>query len=97
MSMSSWQTTMATTSTPLADLSRLRGISFGGYNVRSLFRKVEDIHLLIKQSNLDCLCINESWLNCSIPSEELNIDGYTLHRSDRDGGIPGCGGSGVAA
>ena len=50
--------------------------------------------MILSNSDLDCLCLNESWLNGSIPDDQLHIPNYTLHRYDRDGGSCKRGGGG---
>ena len=72
--------------TPYDKLKRLCGITYAAQNIRSLIRKLDDIKLLLHHSNLDLLLLNETWLNSSIGDPELNIDGCTCHRFDRDAG-----------
>ncbi len=35
------------------------------------------------ESNLDFLCISESWLNCNISSDQISVVGYSCYRKDR--------------
>ncbi len=76
-------------------LSTLPGITMGYLNVRSLVRKLDDINVILGNSELDFLGIGESWLNDSISCAEISIPGYNLHRFDRDGGSGLRGGGGV--
>ena len=76
-------------------LHNLYGILFGALNIRSVIRKLDDVKLLLSKSHLDYLTLNESWLNQSIDSCELEMDGYHLHHFDRDNGINGSGGGGI--
>ncbi len=78
-----------------SDLAKLRGVSFATYNVRSMVRKHTDIQAILLRSELNVLCLTETWLNQSIDSLELAIPGYTLHRLDRGHGITGKGGGGL--
>ena len=41
------------------------------------------MNVLLQESDLDCLCIQESFLNHSILDHEINIDGYRTWRFDR--------------
>ena len=75
-----------------SDLAKLRGVSFATYNVRSIVRKYSDIQAILSRSELNALCLTETWLNQSIDNLELTIPGYTLHRLDRGNGITGKGG-----
>ena len=78
-----------------SDLAKLRGVSFATYNVRSIVRKHSDIQALLSRSELNALCLTETWLNQSIDNLELAIPGYTIHRLDRGNGITGKGGGGL--
>ncbi len=77
------------------DLSKLRGISVGALNVRSVYRKIDDIHVLLSRSDLSILSISESWLNSSVANCEIELPGYKLVRFDRDNGT-GFRGGGVS-
>ena len=79
------------------ELSSLKGITYASLNICSLYRKLDEIKLLLHQSKLDVLFLNESWLNQSIGDLELLIPGYTLHRFDRDAGAGKRGGGGLVA
>ena len=58
-------------------------------------KKIDDIKLLIARSELNLLCLTESWLNRSISDEELAIPGYRFIRFDRDLGDIKRGGGGI--
>ena len=68
----------------VTDLANLKGASFACLNVCSVLKKIDKIRSLLARSDLDVLGINESWLHSNIDSNELDIDGYTAHRFDRD-------------
>ncbi len=73
--------------TPLyEELRSLRGITFASLNIRSIYRKIHEVDLLLKKSKLDLLLLNETWLNHSVGDAELSIENYSLHRFDRDAG-----------
>ena len=80
-----------------SDLRKLRGPSFGCLNIRSLVRKIDDIRLFLSQSELNCLCLTESWLNNAISDEEISIPNYNLVRFDRGKGQSKKGGGGLIA
>ena len=52
--------------------------------------------MLSMQNGLDCLCLNEMWLNSTAPSSDFQVLHYTRHRSDWDGGSCKRGGGGLA-
>lgn len=62
-----------------------KGLLGGHFNIRSIISKTEQIHHLLLNSNLDYLCLSETWLYKNAPSAALNITGYNIHRRDREG------------
>ncbi|XP_046685627.1 uncharacterized protein LOC124371342 [Homalodisca vitripennis] len=52
-------------------------------NAQSLRGHVDDISAIFRQQTFDIILISESWLKPSIPSSEVSISGYVLHRNDR--------------
>ena len=56
--------------------SKLSGLMGGHVNIRSLLPKLPQIEILLSGSNLDFLGISETWLNDSVSTELLNIEGY---------------------
>ena len=83
--------------TPSKCIANLPGITMGGLNVRSIVRKLDDVMILLGNSEMDFLGISETWLNQSISNAELSIQGYNMFRGDRDGGLSTRGGGGVLA
>ena len=65
-------------------LRNLNGVTFASYNIQSVYSKFDDLKVLLQESELDCLCIQESFLNRSIGDEEVCIAGYNLWRYDRN-------------
>jgi len=45
----------------------------------------------MNNNEIDICCVIETHLNCNVPSESVDIDGYALHRRDRSDGRQ-CGG-----
>ena len=66
-----------------ASLSKLRGVTFCCLNVRSLTRHYDSIKLMLMRSEIDCLILNETFLNNSISTLELNVPNYNIYRFDR--------------
>lgn len=52
-----------------------KGIFGGHLNIRSVVSKTEQIEHLLTDSNLDYLCLTETWLTPSIPSSVVNVPG----------------------
>ena len=40
-------------------------------------------------NNISIISLNETWLNSSVTDGEINIEGYSLFRLDRDDGYGG--------
>jgi len=64
-------------------LPKARGLKLSHLNVRSLFPKMEEIRMLLKDQPLDIFTISETWLTGSISDQELYVPGYSLVRQDR--------------
>nr|XP_055025620.1 uncharacterized protein LOC129415608 [Misgurnus anguillicaudatus] len=57
---------------------------FGGHiNIRSLVSKFEQIQFILTKSNLDFLCLSETWLKANSPSAAITVPGYQILRRDR--------------
>ena len=65
-------------------------------NARSIVNKHSELELYIREeNNIDIIGITETWMTKSISDSEMNIEGYTLIRQDRDDSVKQRGG-GVA-
>jgi len=60
-----------------------KGLKICHLNIRSLLPKIDEVKMLIKESNIDVLAISETWLSNIIPDSFVNIKGYNLYRKDR--------------
>ena len=76
-------------------LSKLRGISLAHINIRSLFRKLEDIIRILTDGDVCVLGISETWLNRSVPDSMIGIGNYDVYRSDRSAASGKSTGGGV--
>ena len=61
----------------------------GSINFNSLLLHIDEVRELIKEKGFHILAINETKLNSTIVDNLLGVDGYALHRRDRD--RHGCG------
>ena len=52
-------------------------------NVQSLKPKLDELRIIASNTDLDLICLTETWLSSEIESSLLNIEGYTLIRNDR--------------
>ena len=57
-------------------------------NVRSLLSKIDELKIIAQQSRAAVIAVTETWLDCSVLDNEINIAGYVVIRRDgqRDGG-----------
>ena len=64
-------------------------LKFLHLNAQSLYPKLSEITYVVLDLTIDCLSINETWLNASFADNEISIPGYTLFRKDRCTGSHG--------
>ena len=60
------------------------------FNVRSLLPKIDDLRIICSVYLPDVICVVETWLDPNIDDSEIIIQGYCVHRVDRNrhgGGI----------
>ena len=55
-----------------------KGVFGGHINIRSLTPKADQVHHLLENSNLDFLCLSETWLHSDSPSAALHVPGYKI-------------------
>lgn len=60
-----------------------KGILGGHLNIRSLHPKCDEIRILLIGSNIDYLCIGETWLHDKISTSLIDVPGYKCYRKDR--------------
>ena len=60
-----------------------KGIVGGHLNIQSIISKQDQVQHLFTVSNLDYLCLTETWLKCYIPTHMLDVPGYVCFRKDR--------------
>lgn len=59
------------------------GLLGGHLNIRSAIPKSEQLQHLLYESNLDFLCLTETWLHENSPADVLKVHGYNMFRRDR--------------
>ena len=65
-------------------LSSCKGLKIAHLNVNGLFRKIDDVRILVNRTKLDILSISESKLCNDISDVEIKIPNFRLFRLDRD-------------
>ena len=61
-----------------------KGMGFIGINARSILPKMSEIKKLAKDSSASVLAVCETWLDGSIGDGEIQVEGYSILRKDRD-------------
>ena len=78
-------------------MKAVKGIVIASLNIRSLFKHLDEIKLLLKLGDIDILLLQETFLNYSCSNVILDIAVNILYRCHRDGGSGRRGGGGVCA
>ena len=63
----------------LDDVKFLKGITTIHWNCRSLFFKMDEVYLMVTQSNCEICILSESWLTTAVSDVYIAIDGYKAH------------------
>src|SRR5437870_11203385 len=64
------------------------------FNARSIVNKHKELEIYVLEKKFDIIGITESWLNAEILDNEMSIEGYNLHRNDRNNAEKHRGGEG---
>ena len=51
-------------------------------NINSLLPKIDELRHILSTLDVHCLSVNETWLDPSISSNEINISNFSLFRND---------------
>lgn len=68
-----------------------KGILCVHLNIRSIKLNSDQVRHLLTDSNIDLLCLSETWLKETSPSAIISIPGYKMFRKDRQGSKGGGG------
>lgn len=60
------------------------GLKLCHLNAQSLNNKMEEFRYIFEQSDIDVVCVSETWFVPSIHDSNYNLRGYRLFRADRD-------------
>jgi exonuclease III len=66
----------------LHKIKKLRGLKIASFNINSLLRHVDELRLMLSDSEIDVFAINESKIDNSV--NEISIPGYNMIRKDRN-------------
>ena len=66
-------------------VTKLKGFKIASLNINSLLKHIDELRVLISNSTIDILAINESKIDDSVFENEINIlIGYNMIRNDRN-------------
>ena len=65
---------------------KLRGLFGGHFNIRSITAKSNQLTHLVSDSNLDFLCLTETWLKQTTPASVFTVPEYQCFSRDRPDG-----------
>lgn len=66
----------------LQELSLMKEFKMVHLNIRSLVHIIDLLNLTLVETNLDIICLTETWLKPNVDSNLFLIDGYCLERND---------------
>ena len=55
-----------------------KGLHFVHLNIKSLLPKLEELHILARNTRAACICITEIWLDNTVFDSEIQIAGYDI-------------------
>jgi exonuclease III len=65
-------------------LKKLRGLKIASLNINSLLRHVDELRLMLSDSEIDVFAINESKIDNSVKYSEISIPVYNMILKDRN-------------
>lgn len=60
------------------------GLNVCHINAQSLRNKIDEFRLIFENSDVDVICVTETWLNKSISDAFVGLDKYNIFRCDRE-------------
>ncbi|XP_075155481.1 uncharacterized protein LOC142228843 [Haematobia irritans] len=63
---------------------RCRGFTVIHINAQSLISKLDEFRFIFCDSGIDAICVSETWFRKEFTDGFLQLDGYSLHRADRE-------------
>ena len=75
---------------PIYDIHQfknVKGMIMASLNIRSIFKHLDEVDLNFRNSDIDVLCLQESFLNSYVSNNLIDIANYNLYRFDRDSGL----------
>lgn len=60
-----------------------KGLNICHINAQSLKNKIDEFRYIFEQSNVDVICVSETWFSASITDNIINTSDYNVVRNDR--------------
>jgi len=60
------------------------GLNICHINAQSLLKKIDEFRLIFVNSDIDIICVSETWFKKTLPSSLVALKGYKLFRHDRE-------------
>lgn len=60
-----------------------KGLQICHINAQSLKNKLDEFRLIFENSNIDIICVSETWLKPETPDSLISLKGYKVFRADR--------------
>jgi len=61
------------------------GLKIVHLNAQSLLKKIDELRFLFTQSNVDLICVSETWFVNDLCDLSIICEGFNVYRSDRTG------------
>lgn len=61
------------------------GLKVVHINAQSLLKKIDEFRYIFQESDVDIICISETWFRNEMPDDMVRLDGYRMYRDDRVG------------
>lgn len=58
-------------------------LNFAHVNLGTFRKHKSELEIIFNDTPLNILAVSETWLNCSIPDELINLSGFSVFRNDR--------------
>ena len=68
----------------IEELGKAKGFKLLHTNVHSLTKKMDQVKIMFEGKELDVITMSETWLNNSVSSNSLTLQGYVTYRQDRN-------------
>lgn len=60
-----------------------QGLKIAHINAQSLLNKIDEFRFIFITSDIDVVCVSETWFKKDMPDELVTLNGYNLYRADR--------------